>query len=259
MSNDTPSHFDLLGGEPGIRTLVDRFYDLMDAPEATHVRALHASSLKMSREKLRLFMTGWTGGPPVYVERYGHPRLRMRHLPFAISPRERTEWLWCMDQALDAHEMPDDTRTFLRQRLHALADQMVNQPAPTAADVLPVLQTRTIRIAPLAPDDHDRWHVLARGYKTFYETVLPDADYDTAWARLLERDHIYGVGASIDGELLGIAHYLYHTSTWTPTVCSLQDLFVDPAARGMGVARQLIEHVATEARAHQATLLPLRS
>ena len=127
MSDDAPSHFDLLGGEPGIRALVDRFYDLMDAPEATHVRALHASSLKMSREKLRLFMTGWTGGPPVYVERYGHPRLRMRHLPFAISPRERTEWLWCMDHALDAHEMPEDSRTLLRQRLHALADQMVNQ------------------------------------------------------------------------------------------------------------------------------------
>lgn len=131
MSDAAPSHFDQLGGEPGIRALVDRFYDTMDsAPEAAHVRALHATSLKMSREKLRLFMTGWTGGPPVYVERYGDPQLRMRHMPFAISPRERTEWLWCMDHALDVHDMPADTRTFLRQRLYQLADHMVNQHAP---------------------------------------------------------------------------------------------------------------------------------
>ena len=112
-----------------------------------------------------------------------------------------------------------------------------------------------LRVAPLAPDDHDRWHVLARGYKTFYETVLPDVDYDAAWARLLAGNHVYGIGASIDGELLGIAHYLFHTSTWTPTVCYLQDLFVDPAARGIGVARQLIEQVAIAARAQHATRL----
>ena len=133
MSDVARSHFELLGGEDGVRALVDHFYDLMDsAPEARHVRALHATSLKSSREKLRLFMTGWTGGPPVYVQAYGHPQLRMRHFPFAISPRERTEWLWCMDRALDAHQMPDDTRTVLRARLYALADHMVNQPSPSS-------------------------------------------------------------------------------------------------------------------------------
>jgi hemoglobin len=120
--------YDALGGDPGVRALVDRFYDLMDsAPEAVHVRALHATSLKVSREKLYMFMSGWTGGPQLYVERYGHPRLRMRHFPFAIGARERDEWLWCMERALTEHPMPDDVRTFLRDKLRVLADHMRNQ------------------------------------------------------------------------------------------------------------------------------------
>ena len=124
-----PTPYELLGGEEGIRRLVDRFYDLMDtAPEAATIRRLHATSLKASREKLRLFMTGWTGGPPAYVERFGHPRLRMRHFPFAIGVRERDEWLWCMDRALAEQEMPEPVRAHLRERLHALADHMRNQP-----------------------------------------------------------------------------------------------------------------------------------
>jgi hemoglobin len=122
-------HYDLLGGDAGIRRLVDRFYDLMDtAPEAAHVRALHAASLKASREKLYLFLTGWTGGPPLYVAQRGHPRLRMRHFPFAIGTRERDEWLWCMDRALDEQAIPDALREHLRRRLHELADHMRNQP-----------------------------------------------------------------------------------------------------------------------------------
>jgi hemoglobin len=123
------SHFDQLGGATGIRSLVDRFYDLMDsAPEAVNVRQLHATSLKASREKLYLFMTGWTGGPQLYVEQHGHPRLRMRHFPFAIGARERDEWLWCMDRALAEHEAPDELKSLLRGKLHDLADHMRNQP-----------------------------------------------------------------------------------------------------------------------------------
>ncbi len=130
MTSDAaePSHFDLMGGEPGIRALVDRFYDLMDtAPEAMHVRALHATSLKSSREKLCLYLMGWTGGPPTYVERYGHPRLRQRHMPFAIGTRERDEWLWCMQRALDARDLPASFRQALWLRLMQLADFMRNQ------------------------------------------------------------------------------------------------------------------------------------
>jgi hemoglobin len=129
MTSPAPTPYELLGGDAGVRRLVDRFYDLMDsAPEAATIRGLHARSLKASREKLHLFLTGWTGGPPAYVERFGHPRLRMRHFPFAIGARERDEWLWCMDQAMAEHPMPEDVRAHLRERLHQLADHMRNQP-----------------------------------------------------------------------------------------------------------------------------------
>ncbi|MFL5578867.1 MAG: group II truncated hemoglobin [Gemmatimonadaceae bacterium] len=128
MQETSPTPYELVGGEAGIRRLVDRFYDIMDtAPEAATIRALHAKSLKASREKLFMFMTGWTGGPQLYVEKHGHPRLRMRHFPFSIGGRERDEWLWCMDRALDEHPMPDEVRRHLRERLHALADHMRNR------------------------------------------------------------------------------------------------------------------------------------
>jgi hemoglobin len=134
MTAPTPTHYDLLGGDAGIRALVDRFYDLMDtAPEAAGIRALHATSLKVSREKLYKFLCGWTGGPQLYVEQYGHPRLRMRHFPFPIASQERDEWMWCMDRALETHEAPDELKGFLRQRFADLADHMRNQPDGPAA------------------------------------------------------------------------------------------------------------------------------
>ncbi len=129
MASPAPTPYELLGGEAGIRRLVDRFYDLMDtAPEAATIRRLHATSLKASREKLFMYLTGWTGGPPIYVQARGHPMMRARHLPFAIGARERDEWLWCMDRALDEHDMPDTLRAQLREKLHGLADHMRNQP-----------------------------------------------------------------------------------------------------------------------------------
>ena len=129
MQETSPTPYELVGGEAGIRRLVDRFYDIMDtAPEAATIRALHAKSLKASREKLFLYLSMWTGGPQTYTEQRGHPRLRMRHFPFTISTRERDEWLWCMDRALDEHPMPDALRAHLRERFHALADHMRNQP-----------------------------------------------------------------------------------------------------------------------------------
>ena len=129
MSTPLPTHFEQIGGDAGIRRLVDRFYDLMDsAPEAATIRRLHATSLKASRDKLHLFLVGWTGGPPVYVEKHGHPRLRARHLPFRITSRERDEWMWCMDRALAEHEMPAELRSQLRERLRQLADHMRNHP-----------------------------------------------------------------------------------------------------------------------------------
>jgi GNAT superfamily N-acetyltransferase len=109
-----------------------------------------------------------------------------------------------------------------------------------------------MQIAPLSAEDHDSWEALARGYKEFYGTTTSDGEFEVAWNRLLAQDGVLGLGAKVNGQLVGIAHYLFHTSTWAATVCYLQDLFTAQEARGHGVARALIEAVAQEARARGA-------
>ncbi len=110
-----------------------------------------------------------------------------------------------------------------------------------------------IEVRALNANDHARWEVLTRGYKTFYKTPLPDAEYDKTWARLMLGEDVFGFGAHLDGQFVGIAHYMFHTSAWSTDACYLQDLFVDEAVRGQGVARALIEAVAQAARARGAT------
>ena len=107
-------------------------------------------------------------------------------------------------------------------------------------------------IVPLSPSDRTGWEVLARAYKAFYATPTTDAEYETAWRRLLMQAGVHGLGAFLDGKLVGIAHYLFHTGVWASTACYLQDLFTAPEARGRGVGRTLIEAVAVEARKHRA-------
>lgn len=125
--DDAPSPYELLGGQPAVQRLVDRFYDLMDElPEAATIRAMHAPSLKQSRHKLVLFLTGWLGGPPVYVEAYGHPRLRARHLPFAIDEDARQQWMLCMRQALNEEVEDEHLRNYLEQTLDRVAAHMRN-------------------------------------------------------------------------------------------------------------------------------------
>ena len=124
---ESQSLYELLGGEAGVRALVDRFYDPMGfAPEAKDIRALHAASLKQSREKLFMFLSGWSGGPQLYMEKFGHPRLRMRHLPFAIGERERDQWLWCMERAIDAGNFHSAVVDHLKTRFAEVADFMRN-------------------------------------------------------------------------------------------------------------------------------------
>jgi GNAT superfamily N-acetyltransferase len=113
----------------------------------------------------------------------------------------------------------------------------------------------TVKIAALAAADHARWLALARGYKAFYKTSVTDQEYERAWQRLLVHDRVWGLGAHLDGELVGITHYLFHTGTWNHEVCYLQDLFVDPRVRGRGIARALIEAVADAARKRGADRL----
>lgn len=120
--------YEQIGGEESIRRLVDRFYDLMDSrEEAAVIRALHPEDLSESREKLYLFLVGWTGGPPLYVQKHGHPRLRARHLPFPIGELERDQWLWCMNQALSEIVEAPLLRQQLSLALGNLADFMRNR------------------------------------------------------------------------------------------------------------------------------------
>jgi hemoglobin len=96
-----PTPFQQLGGIAGVRALVDRFYDLMDLePDFAELRALHPPTLDGSRDKFAWFLTGWLGGPDLYIERFGHPRLRARHLPYPIGLEARDQWLACMGLAM---------------------------------------------------------------------------------------------------------------------------------------------------------------
>lgn len=120
--------YEALGGEATVRKLVDRFYDLMDTlPEAKGIRDLHPERLSGSREKLFMFLSGWLGGPQLYVEKFGHPRLRARHLPFAIGESERDQWLMCMKISVDELEVEQKWQAFLMEKFNSLADFMRNQ------------------------------------------------------------------------------------------------------------------------------------
>ena len=132
-----PSVYERIGGADGVRALVARFYELMDElPEAYRVRRLHPESLAGSADSLFKFLSGWFGGPPLYVAERGHPRLRMRHLPYAIGPAERDEWLLCMRQALAEQVKDDALRALVDRAFTEMADHMVNTapgPVPRGA------------------------------------------------------------------------------------------------------------------------------
>jgi hemoglobin len=120
--------YELIGGEAGVRELVDRFYDNMDRLETVKdLRAMHAKSLKGSREKLFLFLSGWLGGPDLYVQKYGHPRLRARHMPFSIGIAERDQWMHCMNLAMEEMGMQPELRETLGSALGKTADFMRNR------------------------------------------------------------------------------------------------------------------------------------
>ena len=131
VADATP--FEQLGGEAGVRALADRFYDLMDLePRFAALRAMHPDDLESSRDKLHWFLCGWLGGPPLYEQRFGHPRLRMRHFPYAIGARERDDWLACMHQALVDLEVAEPVQARLRAAFAGTADWMRNQPDPAS-------------------------------------------------------------------------------------------------------------------------------
>ena len=130
---DTPTPYQLLGGDARVRELVERFYDLMELdPAYARLREVHGSSLDSAREKLYLFLSGWLGGPQLYTDRFGHPMLRARHLPqsiggHSIGIKERDQWLACMDQAMGETGVPEGLRARLRDSFFQTADWMRNR------------------------------------------------------------------------------------------------------------------------------------
>jgi hemoglobin len=127
---DKPSYatpFEWIGGEETVKALVERFYDLMDLePQYAALRAAHGTELANARQKLYWFLCGWLGGPQHYTDRFGHPRLRMRHMPFRIGVKERDQWLACMNQAMQEVGVDPVLRERLSQSFFQTADWMRN-------------------------------------------------------------------------------------------------------------------------------------
>ena len=123
-----PTVFERIGGEAGTRALVDRFYDLMDLePAYRDLRAVHGQTLERARDKLFWYLCGWLGGPQHYTDRFGHPMLRARHLPFAIGIRERELWIACMQQAMRESEIDEALAEQLAKAFYGTADWMRNR------------------------------------------------------------------------------------------------------------------------------------
>lgn len=120
--------YERMGGEAAVRALVRRFYELMDVlPETYGIRKLHPADLAGSEEKLFMFLSGWLGGPQLFVEKFGHPRLRARHLPFAIGGEEAAQWMLCMRQAMAETIVDEVLRAGLDKSLTDLAEHMKNR------------------------------------------------------------------------------------------------------------------------------------
>jgi hemoglobin len=123
-----PTPYQLIGGEPAVRRIVERFYDIMDsAPEAAGIRAMHAADLAPMRERLFEFLSGWLGGPPLYFRRPDHKCIVSAHKPFPIGEAERDEWMLCMRRALEDCGVSEDMRTLLDKPFLRMADAFRNR------------------------------------------------------------------------------------------------------------------------------------
>lgn len=127
--SDVKTPYERIGGEQAVRKLCKNFYQIMcDTPQTQLIRAMHPQDIGISEEKLYLFLTGWMGGPSLYTDKYGHPRLRGRHLPFSIGIEERDQWLYCMAQALKTMDMDEIFSEQLMSSFVQTADFMRNTP-----------------------------------------------------------------------------------------------------------------------------------
>jgi len=123
-----PTTYEKIGGEATVSRLTARFYELMaTVPQFAELRAMHPEDLSGSRDKLFMFLSGWMGGPDLFVEKFGHPRLRGRHMPFAIGVRERDQWVACMALAMEDVGLSEDVRKVLLSNFFNTADFMRNK------------------------------------------------------------------------------------------------------------------------------------
>ena len=125
---ETTTTYEKIGGDPVVAKLCDRFYELMDTvPQFAELRAMHPADLKNSSEKLYMFLSGWMGGPDLFVEKFGHPRLRGRPLPFSIGLQERDQWVACMVLAMEDVGIDEAVRAKLLENFFHTADFMRNK------------------------------------------------------------------------------------------------------------------------------------
>ena len=128
ISSDTRTLYERIGGDAPLRRLVQAFYQHMDSlPETQTIRWMHADNLQSAEDKLFMFLSGWMGGPSLYIEKFGHPRLRMRHMPFTIGEAERDQWMLCMHNALNDVVEDQSLREELYESLYGVADFMRNK------------------------------------------------------------------------------------------------------------------------------------
>ena len=125
-------------GEQGIRDLTSAFYDIMDTlPEAADVRAMHAQDLGPMKENLADYLTGWMGGPPLYADKHGTVCMTAPHEPYHIGPRERDQWLLCMDKALEQIGASDELIEMLKVPMYRVADAVRNKDGVSAVETDP--------------------------------------------------------------------------------------------------------------------------
>ena len=128
MSEETITLYEAIGGEVAVRALTKRFYHLMDTlPEASHCRAVHPADMSGSEAKLYDYLTGYFGGPPLYTDQHGHPRLRSRHFHAAIGPDEVQEWLMCFQLAMEDTIANEKLRAIVWEPIERLAHHMQNK------------------------------------------------------------------------------------------------------------------------------------